>query len=162
MLADLGYNNLYVINVKGIGIDRHHKYDDVKITEIVPSRPNGSILELNRAIIKDNIMMGYYDTLRLLKNYDGYKYCFKRYSDKFYDFILRKIDKRELRRVMNFFNTKSKRVAVIKALEYVLEKEKVSYYEVYKPYKMIRKYRDNTNKHFVYKFISKIKFLWIY
>ena len=162
MLADLGYDNLYVSNVKGIGINRHHTHDGVNITEIVPSRPNGSILELNRAVIKDNIMMGYYDTLRVLKKYDGYKYCFKRYSDKFYDFILRKIDKRELRRVMNFFNAKSKREAVIKSLEYVLEKDKVDYYDVYKPYKMIRKYKDNTNKHFIYKFISKIKFLWIY
>ena len=160
MLADLGYDEIYVIAIKGIGINRHHKFKGIKMVEILPSRPNGAVLELNRAIIKDNITMGYYDTLRLLRNLDGYKYCFRRRKDSFYDYLVRNIDKRELKRVKNFFNAKSNKEAVIKALEYVCSKENVSYYDVYRPYKMIRKFRKNNNKHFVYKFISKIRFLW--
>ena len=160
MLADLGYDEIYVLAIKGIGINRHHKFNNIKMVEIQPSRPNGAVLELNRAIIKDNINMGYYDTLRYLKNYDGYQYCFKTHKDKFYDYLVRKIDKRELKRVKNFFNAKSNKEVVIKAIEYVMKKEKVSYYDVYRPYKMIKKFRNNNNKHFVYQFISKIRLLW--
>ena len=160
MLADLGYDEIYVLAIKGIGINRHHKFNGVKMVEIQPSRPNGAILELNMSIIKDNISMGYYDTLRVLKNYDGYQYCIKTRKDKFYDYLVRKIDKRELKRVKNFFNAKSNKEAVVKAIEYVMKKENVSYYDVYRPYKMIRKFRKNKNKHFVYQFISKIRLFW--
>ena len=108
--------------------------------------------------IRDNINMGYYDTLRVLKHLDGSLYCFKRYNDWFYKFILRKIDKREKKRVKNFFNAETDREIVIRSLEYVMKKEEISYYDVYKPYKMIKKFRKNKNKHFVYKFVSKIRF----
>lgn len=158
MLAKKGYEEIYVINVKGIGINRKYSNDNIKIINVKPSRNNGSILELSTDVIRDNIKMGYYDTLRIVKKLDGFKYCFYKKSDFYYDFILRKIDKRLIRRVSNFFNVSDNRDIVIKALEYVLEKDNVNYYDVYRVGKLLKMYRKNTNKNFVYKFVSQLRF----
>lgn len=157
LLADKNYKDIYVINIKGIGINRKPPRN-VKITYIYPSRDTGRILELNREIIKDNIMMGYYDTLRILKNLDGYKYCFKKRSNEYYKFITRKIPKRQKRRIKNFFNVNTTKEAVLKSLEYILEKEDIDYYNVYNSYKMIKLIRRIDNNHFIYQFVKKIKF----
>ena len=44
--------------------------------------------------------MGYYDTIRVLKKLDGFKYCFKPKKESYYKFLCRKVDKQLLRRVM--------------------------------------------------------------
>lgn len=157
ILRDKGYKNIYIINIKGIGINRKIP-SDVKTTYIYPSRDTGRILELNRNVIKENIMMGYYDTLRVLKNLDGYKYCFKKRSNKYYKFITRQITKREKRRISCFFNVNTTKEAVIKSLEYIFEKEHIDYYEVYNAYSMAKKIKKLNNNHFIYQFIKKIRF----
>lgn len=157
LLTDIGYDEVYVINIKGIGINRRHN-TNAKVINISPSRDNGKILEFDRDVIRDNIMMGYYDTLRVLKRLDGYRYCFKRRNNKYYKFLVRKVDKRLFKRVMNFFDTNTYKTTVLKALEYVLEKEHIDYYDVYESYKLIKKLRDSKNKHFVYRFIREIRF----
>ena len=158
LLEDKGYKELYIINIKGIGLSRIDKNDKIKKIIIKPSRDNGKVLELNRSVIRDNIMMGYYDTLRVIKKLDGYKYCFKRRSNKYYEFICRNINKKILRRVKNYFKVSTTKEAVIKSLEYIMIKERVSYYDVYNSYKMIKKFKGNNSKSFIYKFISNIKF----
>ena len=160
LLLDKKYNELYVIGVRGIGIHRKLKNTNAKIINIKPSRNNGLIFELDKSVIRDNIMMGFYDTLRLVKHLDGYRYCFKWKSIQYYNFITRKIDKRLMKRVMNFFDTKSIKVACIKAMEYVLELDKISYYDVYNIIKMSKKYRNNDSKHFIYKFVRELKFFF--
>ena len=150
LLLDKGYNELYIIGVKGIGIHRKLKNCNAKLVNIKPSRKNGLIFELDKSVIRDNIKMGYYDTIRVVKNLDGYRYCFKRKNKQYYNFITRKIDKRLVKRVMNFFNTKSIKVACIKAMEYVLEMDKVSYYDFYDIVKLSKKYRNNDKKNFIW------------
>ncbi len=157
LLIDIGYKEIYDICINGIGIDRNVTRDGVKIIRISPSRNNGHILEVNKRIIKDNIMMGYYDTLRVLKNLDGYKYCFKRKNECYYKFLCRKVSKRLYNRVANFFDAKTYKDTVIKALEYVLEKDEMSYYDVYNSYSIIKRYKYSDNKHFIYSFIKEIK-----
>ena len=159
LLEDKGYKELYIINIKGIGLSRIDKNDKIKKIVIKPSRDNGKVLELNRSIIRDNIMMGYYDTLRVLKKLDGYKYCFKKRSNKYYDFICRKVNKKLFRRVKNFFKVSTTKEVVIKALEYVMIKEKIDYYDVYNSYKIIKSFRNISNKMFIYNFISEIRYL---
>lgn len=158
MLAKKDYEEIYVVNIKGIGINRKYTNNNIKVINIKPSRDNGSILELNTSIIRDNIKMGYYDTLRILKKLDGFKYCFYRKPDWYYNFIIRNVNKRLVRRVSNFFNEDDNRKIIIKAIEYILEKESVTYYDVYNVSKILRKYRKNDNKNFVYKFVSQLKF----
>jgi len=158
LLKDKDYDKVYIINIKGIGINRTYP-DNIDIVEIKPSRENGLIFELDQSVIRDNIKMGYYDTLRLLKKLDGYKYCFKRRSEQYYEFITRKVEKRLLRRTMSFFDTKSYKETVIKSLEYYCEHEKVDYYKVYNSYHLIKKVRKSKNRKFIYQFLREIKFL---
>lgn len=162
MLIEKGYDKLYIICVKyGIYINIKQKLKGkVDVTYLKPSRNTGKILELNKEKIKDNIYMGYYDTLRVLKNYDGYKYTFYRKREGYYNFITRKIEKRMFKRVENFFHAKTKKETVLKALEYVMEKEKVDYYKIYHVTKMIFSLKKEAKKeHFIYKFIRNLRFL---
>lgn len=159
LLTDKGYKEIFIVNIRGIGINRKIP-KNVKVTYIHPSRSNGGVLELNQDVIRDNIKMGYYDTIRVLKKMDGFKYCFKPKKESYYKFLCRKVDKQLLRRVMNFFDVGTYKEAVIKALEYVLEKDNVDYYDVYKSYKMIKKYRYSTSRKFIYRFIRELKFFW--
>ena len=76
--------------------------------------------------------MGYYDTLRVLRNLDGYVYTFKRKKESYFNWIIRKIDERKIRRVKNFFRVKTNKAAIIKSLEYIMEKEKIYYYQIYR------------------------------
>ena len=160
MLIDRNYNELYVINVRGIGLNRKYNDNGAKIINIKPSRRNGLIFELNRSVIRDKIMMGYYDTLRVLKKLDGYKYCFKPRDKGYYRFVTRNIDRRLIKRVMNYFNTKSIKTACIKAVEYILEKNEVSYYDVYNLTRLCKKYRKINDNHFVYQFIKGLRFFF--
>jgi NTE family protein len=159
LLLDKGYDELFIVNIKGIGFTKKVP-KDIKVTYISPSRDNGSILELDRNVIKDNIKMGYYDTIRVLKKLDGYKYCFKRKNEKYYKFLCRKVDKKLLKRIMNFFNVDTYKDAVIKSLEYVLEKDDISYYDVYKSSKFIKYYKKVNNNKFIYMFIKELKFFF--
>ncbi len=159
LLTDKGYKELYIVSINGIGFNKKVP-DDVKVTYIHPSRDNGGVLELNRDIIKENIKMGYYDTMRVLNKLDGFKYCFKRKKESYYKYLCRKVDKRLMRRIMNFFNVDTYKDAVIKSLEYVLEKDSMDYYDLYSPKKIIKKYGNNKNKKFIYEFIKELKFMW--
>lgn len=162
MLIDKGYTKVYVVRLNiGLSINITRKLKkDIDITYIKPSRSVGGILELNDEKVHDNIYMGYYDTLRVLKNYDGYKYTFYNKSENYYEWITRKIDDKKMRRVENFFRTKNKKVTVIKAIEYVMEKEKVYYYQIYRVSKVIKYLKKNYKKHhFIYDFVGELKFL---
>ena len=155
LLTNKGYDEIYVVNVKGIGFYRKIRKTKAKIINIKASRDTGRIFELNRKIIRDNIMMGYYDTLRVLKDLDGYKYCFKKKKESYYKYLCRNVDKRLLKRVSNFFDVETYKEIVIKALEYVMIKEKYNYYDVYNVSKLIKKMP--INKHFVYRFVNELK-----
>ena len=157
LLRDKGYNEVYIIKIKGIGINRHIN-SDIKTIIISPSRENGSVLELNREIIKDNIMMGFYDTLRVVKKLDGYRYCFKRRPEWYYNWLTKKVNKKLEKRVKSFFRVSSNRDTIIKALEYIMEKENITYYDVYKPYNIINKIKKINNKNFIYRYIRELKF----
>lgn len=162
MLIGKGYTKLYVVRINpffAINIKQKPK-KKVDITYIKPSRNTGLPLEFRKEKTLDNISMGYYDTLRILKGYDGYKFTFQKKKDWYYKFITRKASKQELKRVKNFFRVKTKKEAVIKSLEYIMEKEHIDYYAIYKVPKMIRYLKKNTEKkHFIYDFVGDLKFL---
>ncbi len=157
MLIKKGYNKIYVVKLNSIGISQKLT-KKVDLTVIEPSRHLGSILNLDKEIIKDNIKMGYYDTIRVIKKLDGYKYVFKVRNNAYYNFISRKVKSRLLKRVCNFFDVTTNKDAIIKSLEYVMEKEGYNYYEVYNPYKVIKKIRKYASKkYFVYDFVRSLK-----
>lgn len=159
LLINKGYNKVYVVKLNSIGITRKLT-KEVDLTIIKPSRNLGSILGFDQNKIKDNIKMGYYDTIRILKNFDGYKYLFTAKSKNYYKFLGRKVNSRLLKRIYAFFNVDNMHDAVIKSLEFIMEKEKYDYYKIYKPYKIIKRIKKKTNKkNFIYDFIKLLKFI---
>lgn len=159
MLIEKGYTKIYNVGMHGIGIIRKPK-QNVKVINIRPIRSTGGILTFNKNVIHETMKMGYYDTLRVLKNYDGYNYVFKQKSILFYKKLVKNINKREMRRVKNFFFAKSDKEAVIYAVEYVLQKQKIEYYKIYNIKKMIKQIKRKYDKdNFVYDFVRNLKVL---
>lgn len=160
MLIEKGYKKIYVVELNPL-INRKRKLKKpVEIIKITPRRSLGGVLIYDNKTLEENIKMGYYDALRVIKKLDGYHYCFKRKKEFTYRFIVRKINPKIVNKVMAFFHAKTEKEAVIKALEYVMRREKIDYYQIYHPLKMLRKIQKNyPKKHFVYEFIQELKFL---
>lgn len=160
MLIDKGYEKIYVVELKPlININRKPK-KDIDIVRISPRRNIGKVINFDLENIREIIKMGYYDATRVIKNLDGYYYCFKNYPEFFYKWITRKISYKEMNYLKGFFNVRTNKAAVIEALEYIMKNEGVDYYQIYKPYKMIKEIKNKySKKHFVYDFVRKLNIL---
>ena len=130
-------------------------YDKKKIIEISPSRKLGSILNCNPKEINDNIKLGYYDNLKIVKKYDGNKYIFKSKSKRYYDRLVAKVSKNVLKEMQKLFRTTDNKQLVIKAVEYVMRQEKFSYFEIYNIKKIIKTLKKR-KKYGVYRFINQL------
>lgn len=156
MLLDKGYDKIYSIEINGIGFSRKIK-DPSKVIRIIPSKFLGSTLNVNKNKINENIKIGYYDTIKILKKYDGYNYIFKNHGNVFYNFLLKKADKELYEKCKKYFKATSKKEVVIKSLEYILAKEEYTYFDIYNITKVIEDINKNTtSKHFVYRFIRSL------
>ena len=158
MLIEKNYDKIYAIRINGIGRNRKLKNTSAEVITIHPSRNICSIMEMNHEKIQENILLGYYDTLRVLKHYDGYKYTFKKCPEFIIKLLVRGVKPKELNRIKLFFKTTTTNETIIKAVEYCLEKEKMSYYKVYNIISVInylKKYSQSQNH--VVKFIKKLR-----
>lgn len=159
MLLKKEYQKIYVVELNPlININRKQKTEkEVEIIRITPRRSLGGVLNFDIDSIREIIKMGYYDTLRVLKNLDGYYYCFKKYPNFFYRWMTRKVKYKELNDLKGFFNVKTEKEVVIKSLEYIMKNEEFDYYQIYKPCDMIKRIKKKHNKkHFVYEFIHRL------
>ena len=157
MLLKKGYNKVYSVDIQGMGL-KQKAIDKSKVVQIIPSKFLGSTLSVNKKRINENIKLGYYDTLKVLKNYDGYNFIFKKHSKLLYNTLVRKVNKDLYKRVKRYFKAKDDKELVIKALEYTLIKEDMTYFNVYKIMEHIRYVKNKTkNKHFVYDFVKELK-----
>jgi len=157
MLLNKGFDTIYLVKVHGIGISR--PYDkNANVIVIESKRKLGGVMDLDPNRIDENIKMGYYDTIRILKHLDGEKYVFKVKSENYYKYLNRKVKPRFYRRVKNFFKTNTYKETTIKALEYIMEHESVNYYKIYNPLKVIKFLNKNYNNDlFIYKYVKKLK-----
>ncbi len=156
-LLDKGYNKVYVVDLDALGYRRKYKDKD-KIILIKPSKNLGSIININQKKVSENILLGYYDTLKIVNNLDGNKFIFKIKSNSYYKFLIRKVSKKKLKEMHKMFRTTNEKKLILKALEYVMNKEKFSYYEVYNPYKLIKKIKKMKKDYGVYSFINMLHF----
>lgn len=156
-LLDKGYNKVYVVDLDALGYRRKYKDKD-KIILIKPSKNLGSIININQKKVGENILLGYYDTLKIVNNLDGNKFIFKIKSNSYYKFLIRKVSKKKLKEMHKMFRTTNEKKLILKALEYVMNKEKFSYYEVYNPYKLIKKIKKMKKDYGVYSFINMLHF----
>lgn len=160
MLIEKGYKKIYVVELNPLlNINRKPK-KNVEIIRISPKRSLGGVLNFDVDNIREIIQMGYYDTIRVIKKIDGNYYCFKNNPSIFYKWITRKISRKEINHIKGFFNARTEKEAVIKSLEYVMKNENIDYYQIYKPYTIIKEIKKNYPKdHFVYNFLRKTNIL---
>lgn len=156
-LLDKGYDKVYVVDLDALGYRRKYKDKD-KIILIKPSKNLGSIININQKKVSENILLGYYDTLKIVNNLDGNKFIFKIKSNSYYKFLIRKVSKKKLKEMHKMFRTTNEKKLILKALEYVMNKEKFSYYEVYNPYKLIKRIKKMKKDYGVYSFINMLHF----
>lgn len=160
MALEKDYDTIYVIRIRGFSMNRKLKDKPVKIVTIKPKRRNGRILELKHKTILENVRMGYYDALRVLKGYDGDNYVFEYEKDKYYASLIKKMKPTLLSRIKAFFYTEDNKFAIIKAVEYIMEREGYTYYDIYSLPKVIKKIRKINKKHVTYQFVSKLRIWW--
>ena len=145
MLLDRGYDKVYEIDLRAIGLKRKIK-DRSKVITITPSRPLGAVFTFDKKRINYNIRLGYYDTIKVLKSLDGYKYIFKKIPDWYYKRALRNVSNNIITRMQKEFKTKNEKELILKALEYVMKFEKAEYTYIYKPFKEIRRINKSSKK----------------
>lgn len=153
-----GYDKVYAIDLNAIGLKRPAS-DKNKVVYIRPSRRLGSILDIKQEDIRRNIQLGYLDALKILKNLDGNKYLFKVKSKIYYEFLVKRVDKKLLLEMKKFFRTSNPKKLVIKALEYVMKKNNYDDLLVYSPGKVMKEIRGMKKNYGVYKFIEKLKII---
>ncbi len=155
MLESLGYKDIYVINLKAIGIT---KKNNAKVIEIKPSRNLGSILATDKVLINNNIKLGYYDTLKVLNKVDGLDYNIKIKSKKYYQRLLKRISKEEISKAENYYKTNNPKRLLIRMFEYILRNENKEVYHIYKPRDIIKITKKQSDKNnFQYNFVRKLK-----
>ena len=154
-LLEKGYDQVYVVDLEAIGIKRPY-IDKKKVVVIKPSRKLGSILDFKKNDIRNNIKMGYYDTLRVLKEFDGKKYIFKKCGLWYYEYLLKSVNNKDKEEMMKFFGTKNAKRLVIKALEFVMKKENFTYFNIYKAKDVIKRIRYVYKNYGVYKFVKNM------
>jgi len=75
MLLDRGCDQVIAIRLNAVGrIRRIKKKDQSKVTYIIPSEDLGKVLEIDPERAKQNIKMGYFDTLKVMTGLYGSKY----------------------------------------------------------------------------------------
>ena len=157
MLLEKGYAKVYSVEVQGLGFSKKAK-DSKKVVRITPSRFLGSTLNVNKKKINENIKIGYYDTLKVLKNYDGYNFIFKKHIRLLYNTLARKVDADLLKRCKRYFQAKNNKELIIKSLEYVMMKEEITYFKIYNIFDIIKHTKRKTkSKHFVYEFVKSLR-----
>ena len=158
MLLDKGYDKVYIIDLEAVGFKQKIK-DKSRVVIIKPSKPIGGVFNLDSKRINYNIKLGYFDTLKVLKNLDGKKYIFKKKGNWFYKRLIRKVKSRKLKEMQLFFKTKDTKELIISALEYIMKKEQYEYTCIYNPLKVIKEVKKNKkNPIGVYKFICELSF----
>lgn len=156
MLIKKGYDKIYVVKLNGIGRAPKPINKDI-ITYIEPSKFLGGTLNASKEKINENIKLGYYDTLKIIKHYDGYNFIFKKKADFLYNIRVKKVNDKLLLKVKKYFGAESNKEAIIKALEYAMIKENLTYYDVYSTRDVIKYIKkESKRKHFVYEFIRRL------
>lgn len=157
-LLEKDYDKVYVIDLEAIGIRRPY-IDKRKIQVIRPSRKLGSILDFKKEDIRNNMKLGYFDTMRILKDFDGKKYLFKKRGLWYYELMLKHVSKKDRELMEKFFATKNAKRLIIKSIEFIMKKEKFEYYHVYKVTEVIKRIKYIDKNYGGYKFVKQLKFI---
>ncbi len=74
LISQKGFDEIIAVELNAVGINRHVKDKELNIRRIIPSSDTGSLLEFDQKRSRQNIKMGYLDTLRFYGLYEGFSY----------------------------------------------------------------------------------------
>lgn len=161
MLENIGCKKIYVINIKGIGYKQKKKKLETEIIEIKPYGNLGSIILFDKESNKRNIIYGYYDTLRVLGKIDGIHYYFKKKNDNYYKRLNKKVDNKLLTSVEAILHTSDYKSTVLKALDYVLESDKIDDTHIYDIKEVIKISSVKDQNNIIYEYVNNLKSSWL-
>ncbi|MDI3535186.1 MAG: hypothetical protein PWQ82_1551 [Thermosediminibacterales bacterium] len=102
LLVSRGYKDIIAIRLYGMGRNRKVNKKGLNITYINPSDNLGGTLDFTTERAQENLNMGYFDTLRVLKRYKGKKYCIiSNYKEDYFLNLLLKIDEKNVMDIAN-------------------------------------------------------------
>ena len=160
LLEKSGCNKIYAIKVQGTGINQKKVNKNTEIIEIKTNENLGLSIIFDKESNLRNMKMGYYDTLKSLIKLDGNKYYFKNRSDKYYDKIIKNVNKITLSTLKLKHNTLNNKDLTIKVIEYLMDKTNMNPYQVYNIKSIIKDLKNDKKIKGIYKdFIDSSKLL---
>ncbi len=159
MLEKVGCDTIYVINIKGIGFRKPKFKTNAKIIEIKPKGNLGSIIFFDKDSIEENMNRGYNDTLKVMGKLDGQDYYFKKKSEWYYKRLNHRVSEKLYNATKALLRSDDEKDTVIKALEYVLKKEKKSDIIKYKVKDVIKLAKNGHDDNIIYTYVRKLK-IW--
>lgn len=160
LLEKMGCQKVIAIRIDGVGVSKKKLISKTEVIELAPTKDTGPVIFFDNNDIKNNYYMGYFDTLLHFNKIDGNKYYFKKFH--FYNLLNRKANKQIINLIKLKFRTPDIKEMTIKAIEDILENNKVNYYEVYSIPKIIKYIKENKlkSKHkIINDYINELKFL---
>ena len=156
ILLKEGYDLVYRIDLNTQGI-KQKLIDEKRVITISPSRKINTF-EIDKKQINNNYLLGYYDTLKIIKKYPGYHYIFKDKSNDYYKFITRKVPTELMNKMMSSFTAKNEEDLIIRVLEHLMKHDNLTYFNIYNPWALIKRYKNNDNI-LTKEFMSYLRFL---
>jgi NTE family protein len=92
LLAARGFTRIIAVRLGGFSRIRWQETDDVEVTYIKPGESLGGMLDFSRERAGTNIKLGYFDTLKVFKGYQGRRYCLEvGWDEKYFLHLLLRI-----------------------------------------------------------------------
>jgi NTE family protein len=143
LVEKYGCDTIYSIKIKGLGVSRNKLNKDTKIIEIKPKVNLGNIIIFDRETNKRNICLGYYDTLKVIKNLDGFQYYFKHQDFKYYAKIISKVNVDTLNKLKIKYHIFNSKDLTIKVIEQILIENNVNKFKILNIKRTIRYIRHH-------------------
>jgi len=159
MLEKIGCETIYVINIKGVGVRKPKYKSRTKLIEIKPKTNLGSLIIFDNISTEENITRGYLDVMKHFERIDGVDYYFKKRSDWYYKRLNHNINKKLYKAASALLNSNNEKETVLKALEYVLLKEKKDDLITYRHKTAIGLAKLKNDDNIIYQYASKLK-IW--
>jgi hypothetical protein len=161
MLLRKDYDEIYAIRTNSLGMKKKLIKNNAKITYISPKKNLGSVLLFSEEEINNNFNLGFYDTLKVVKNLDGKEYYFKNRDLNYYKKVTKNVNKLDLF-IKETFSLNEKEVT-LRILEKLCIKYNINIYNVYNVTFLIIRLKSmmrKDTKNLDYDFIKKLKIVF--
>lgn len=139
LLERMGCDDIVGVRVKKFGLIKKKRNPETKVLLIKPKKNIGSVILINRDRSIHNAKLGYYDTLRIIRDLDGNVYYIKKRSKRFYRYIARGYKKEELAKLLKKYRVKDVRELTLKLMENIMIENNFELFTCYEPWVIIKK-----------------------